>query len=140
MNPWLQRRHFACTHCGALVLHDRMYHHVSFLCPLRPRPKARPSRAVVVEGRTYRPAIKGTYRFTHRRKERCQCNTEPTIDDLPQLFHFAQDYSAAHEHTVVSPEKSLSPGLVLTTIENEFVVWGCARKLPSTNTRHDEKD
>ena len=35
MNPWLQRRLFACPGCGSMLLHDKMYRHACFECPAR---------------------------------------------------------------------------------------------------------
>lgn len=35
MNPWLQRRLFACPGCGSMLLHDKMYRHACFECPGR---------------------------------------------------------------------------------------------------------
>lgn len=55
MKRRLQTRTFACTLCGARLLHDAMHNHVSFECLLRPIP----NRKLVLVKMSYRPAIGG---------------------------------------------------------------------------------
>jgi hypothetical protein len=44
MNRWLQRKTYACLLCGLRLLHDRMYHHVLFECPMREQASIRRPR------------------------------------------------------------------------------------------------
>ncbi len=50
--PWLQTKEYRCVRCGEFLLHDAMYHHSLFLCPLRPAARL---KVWLETGRRYEP-------------------------------------------------------------------------------------